>query len=312
MLLRQMFRRLAIVVTVLTVAFAVPAFAQTYGAVKGKVFDGSGQPVVDAKVTIEYLDGVTRKYEVKSDKKGDFIQIGLQPGNYKVTATKEGVGTQSFDVRVRLGAPQELKFVLTLTAAEVDANSPVRKAFAAGVAAIKEQKFDEAITHFNESVKLQADCYECYFNLGIAQMGKEDWTSAITTLTKASELRPDSADPYLRMADAYSALKKFDDAAKMTEEANKRGGGGATGDADQLFSQGVVFWNAGKIAEAKAQFDAALAANPNHAEAHYWAGMARLNEGNLADAKTHFEKYVELAPNGQYAANAKQFLATMK
>ena len=51
-----------------------------------------------------------------------------------------------------------------------------------------------------------------------------------------------------------------------------------------MFNQGVILWNAGKIAEAKKQFEAAIAANPNHAEAHYQLGMALVNEGNLAGA----------------------------
>ena len=98
--------------TVAALAVAVSVSAQSTGMTKGKVTDAQGQPVDGAKVTIEYLDGVTRKYEVKSNKRGEFIQIGLQPGNYRVTASKEGVGSQSFDVRVRLGATAEVNFQL--------------------------------------------------------------------------------------------------------------------------------------------------------------------------------------------------------
>jgi hypothetical protein len=68
--------------------------------------------VQDAKVTIEFKDGMSRKFDTKSNKKGEYFQIGIQPGNYTVTATKEGVGTQSFDVRVRLGNPMEVNFQL--------------------------------------------------------------------------------------------------------------------------------------------------------------------------------------------------------
>ena len=63
-------------------------------------------------VVIEFTDGINRKYEVKTNKKGEFIQIGLAPGNYKVTASFEGLGAESFPVRVRLGDPPKLKFKL--------------------------------------------------------------------------------------------------------------------------------------------------------------------------------------------------------
>ena len=67
-----------------------------------------------------------------------------------------------------------------------------------------------------------------------------------------------------------------------------------------------------KVAEAKKQFEAAVAANPGHAEAHYQLGMALINEGNLQAAGAEFEKYLELSPNGPNAATAKGILSTIK
>jgi Flp pilus assembly protein TadD len=89
------------------------------------------------------------------------------------------------------------------------------------------------------------------------------------------------------------------------------GGGGGGGNADAMFKQGVILWNAGKIAEAKKQFESAVAANPNHAEAHYQLGMALVNEGNLAGAATEFETYLKIAPTGPNAATAKSILGSL-
>jgi Flp pilus assembly protein TadD len=79
-----------------------------------------------------------------------------------------------------------------------------------------------------------------------------------------------------------------------------------------MYNQGVILWNAGKIADAKKQFEAAVAANPSHAEAHYQLGMALVNEGNLNGAATEFENYLKLAPSGPNAATAKGILSTIK
>ena len=68
---------LTALVLAITAALASPVTAQSTGMAKGKVVDSQGQPVDGAKITIEFLDGVTRKYEVKSNKRGEFIQIGL-------------------------------------------------------------------------------------------------------------------------------------------------------------------------------------------------------------------------------------------
>ena len=70
-------------------AFALPAAAQT-GSVRGKVTDADNKPVDGAKVTIQLVDNNT-KFEVKSNKKGEFMQIGLQPGQCKISAEKEGL-----------------------------------------------------------------------------------------------------------------------------------------------------------------------------------------------------------------------------
>ena len=72
---------------------AVPAFAQSTGMVKGVVNDDKGQPVADAKVTIEMTGGTGRKFETKTNKKGEYIQIGLASGAYKVTAEKDKLGS---------------------------------------------------------------------------------------------------------------------------------------------------------------------------------------------------------------------------
>ena len=40
--------------------------------------------------------------------------------------------------------------------------------------------------------------------------------------------------------------------------------------------------------------------------------MALLNEGKLPEAIASFEKYLQLAPDGQFAAQAKAMLAQLK
>ena len=74
----------------------------------------------------------------------------------------------------------------------------------------------------------------------------------------------------------------------------------------------IFHWNAGKIPEAKAQFEQAVKLDPNMADAQYWLGMALLNGGDMAGAKPKFEAYLKLAPTGQYADTAKSIVASIK
>jgi tetratricopeptide (TPR) repeat protein len=305
-----------------TLALTVPASAQSTGMVKGKVVDAQNQAVEGAKISIEYTDGISRRFEVKTNRKGEYIQIGLQPGNYRVTAEKEKLGSQSFDIRVRLGAAAEVNFQLNpgnvpqMSREDAAKLEEFKKVFEAGIQASGAGNYDEAIARFTEAATMRTDCYACQYNIGGAYAQKQEWPKAEEAFKKAIELRPDSAEPYNALANVYNAERKFDEAAKMTEEATKRAsaGGGPVGggSADSLFNQGVIFWNAGKIAEAKKQFEEAIKVNPDHAEAHYWVGMASLNEGKIPEAVTHFEEYLRLAPTGQYADQAKGVVSQLK
>jgi tetratricopeptide (TPR) repeat protein len=300
------------------IGLAVPAFAQSTGMVKGKVTDAKNQPVDGAKVVIEFKEGVTRKFEVKTNKKGEFIQIGLQPGMYQVTASKDGVGTGMQETKISIGATQQVDIALQAAGAGGGSLSKeeeaFRKLFTEGVEANKAGKHDESIAKFTEALKARPDCYACQYNIGGSLMAKQDYPAAETAFQAASKLDPNSAEPYNALANLYNATKKFDQAAAMTAEALKRGGGsgGGAGSPEVMFNQGVTLWNAGKIAEARAQFEAAVKAKPDYADAHYWVGMAYLNEGKMPEAATAFETYLKIAPTGQHAAQVKTVLTQIK
>jgi tetratricopeptide (TPR) repeat protein len=303
---------------------AAPVFAQ--GGVKGKVVDANNQPVVDAKITIEMVEGMNRKFEIKTNKRGEFIQIGLQPGQYKVTAEKDGM-SQSFNKRVSMDMA-EVNFALRPGSAaepsekdrkeaEAKANA-LKGAFEAGVTLSNESKYDEAIAKFNEVIAGAPKCVECYTNIGTVSIRKKDYDGAEAAFKKAIEINPNSADAYNGLATVYNSQKKFDQAAEASAQAQKLAGAsagpGAAGGASaaSVFNQGVIMWNAGKIPEAKKQFEEAVKLDPKLADAHYWLGMANLNGGNMPEAATHFDEYLKLAPTGQYAEQAKGILTQIK
>ncbi|MEW5984891.1 MAG: tetratricopeptide repeat protein [Acidobacteriota bacterium] len=304
------------------VLVAPPSHAQT-GMLKGKVVDGAGKPLDKIVVTIEFKDGINRKYEVKSNNKGEFIQIGLPPGNYQATATHKQLGTQSFSVRVRLGEAAEINFVLGggekgeggMSKEEAAKAALLRQTFDAGVAASRASNFDEAIAKFNEAIGMVPNCFDCYYNIGYAETQKKAYEQAEAAFLKAIELKPDYVDAYNGLATVYNAQKKFDKAQEVSQKAVELASAASpdgTASVDSLYNQGVIAWNAGRIAEAKGHFLEVLKLKPDHADANYQVGMAYINEGKLAEAAAAFEKYLEIAPDGQYAAQVKAMLPQIK
>ena len=312
---------LALCAAVVSLAFVPPALAQSTGMIRGVVKDAAGKPVEGAKVNID-SEANNRHFDTKSDKKGEFLQIGLAPGPYKVTAEKDKVASAASAVTVRIANASPITLVLGGGGAggaspEAAAKgAALKKTFEEGVAASRAGNHDAAITSFQAAAELNPNCFDCYYNIAFSESQKKDWDKAEVAYKKAIELKADYAEAYSGLANVYNATRKFDQAAAASAKAMELSGSApgalAGGNADAMFNQGVILWNAGKIPEAKKQFEGAIAANPNHAESHYQLGMALVNEGNLAGAATEFETYLKLAPNGPNAATAKGILGSLK
>jgi len=311
-------------VALLALSIASPAAAQSTGMVKGVVKDAQGQPVEGAKVSIDMSEGVTRHFETKSNKKGEFVQIGLPPGAYNISAEKDKQGSAPVATRVRVGGPSEVTIVIGAgmgAGASKEAaakTAELKKAFEEGIAASQAGNYDGAIAAFTHAAEVNPNCFDCHYNIGYSYSQKKDYDKAEAAYKKAIEIKADYSEAYNGLANIYNLQRKFDQAAEASKKAMELSGGGAAGagagggNADALYNQGVILWNAGKIPDAKKQFEAAVAANPNHAEAHYQLGMALVNEGNLNGAATEFDTYLKLAPNGPNAATAKGILGTIK
>jgi Flp pilus assembly protein TadD len=315
-------RTLAICAMVVGLAvIAVPASAQT-GMIKGKVVDAEKKPVEGAKVTLQQVD-TNSKFELKTKKNGEYMQIGVPPGNYKVTVEKDGLSS-SKTAHISLDLT-ELDFTLTKGGVSTEGMSKedaakaaarvagIRAAFAEAATLSNAGKHDEAIAKFNEVIKDVPKCPECYVGIGASSAAKKDYAGAEAAYKKALELDPNMIDAYNGLATIYNDQKKFTEAQAMSAEGMKRAtAGGGSGSADALYNAGVISWNANDFAKAQEQFAAAVTANPNHAESHFMLGRVYLNLGKLPDAAKEFETYTKIAPNGPNAKEAASNFEMLK
>ena len=307
-------RPLSLVGAVLAVLiFASSGYAQ--GRVQGKVVDKDDKPVADAKVTITSQSN-NQKWELKTNNRGEYFQIGLPSGAYVILVEKADLGAMQAKVNVRGGAPamQDFKIVpgqAGLSQEQLAKNAALQKLFDEAVTASKSGDHPTAIARYTDVAAGLPSCADCYYNVGLEYSAMKDYAQAEIAFKKAVELRPEHADAYNGLANVYNAQKKFDLASQASAKAAELAGSataGGGGNADSLYNQGVIAWNAGKADEAKTHFQNALKADPNHAPSHYQLGMAYLNLGQLAEAKAEFETYLKLAPTGPNAAQAQGML----
>ena len=224
---------------------AAPAQAQT-GTARGRVLDAQGQPVVDAKVTIEFQGGITRKFETKTQQEGRVHaggdaarplplhghQGGLPARRHRVPhhprrpdrdprlqAEHPGAGRAS-----SRGAPQ----------------AELRESFQKAVELQSAGKLDEAEAAYKAILEKTPDVPEVYQNLGSVLAQKKDFAAAEAAFLKGLELRPDSADIATQLARLYQDNGQPEKAmALMTKSA-----GANPADAKAQFNQGIFLLNA--------------------------------------------------------------------
>jgi Tfp pilus assembly protein PilF len=325
--MRTILFRALLAPAVLLALTAAPVFAQS--VVRGKVVDQEGNPVEGAIVVFED-EGGSRKIELKTNRSGEYQQIGMPSGTYRVRASKEDVGA---DAVAGYAVLQQVNPVLEFKLAPEAARGPdltvgtdgtrlpdavmkqIEGAVTQAFEAMAARNFDAAIEQFDLILTHVPACVECHFNVAVAhaQSGRAD--EAEKSFLKVIELEPESADAHRGLAAVYNMQRRFDDAAKANERAAELSGGGTAAtdvnNADIFYNQAVILWNSGQAEKAKEQFERAAAADPTLAMPHYFIGLANLNLGQLAEAKAAFQKYLELDPEGEKAGEVKAFVSQL-
>ena len=180
--------------------------------------------------------------ETKTNKKGEYIQVGLYPGEYRITVTKDALTDHernptfawtwlTLDFKLEAGGAAKATGSKEDVAKAKAKAEAMTKAFSDGVALSNEGKTDEAIAKFNEVIAAVPNCAECYANIGTVQGQAKKYDEAEAAYKKAIELKPDFAEAYNGLANVYNAAKKFDLAAEASKKAMELASAPAAGGA---------------------------------------------------------------------------------
>ena len=155
-----------------------------------------------------------------------------------------------------------------------------------------------------------------------------DYQKAVDLKQKALDAAPAPKPPdaakmlasfYNNLGKAEAQMAKTDDAVKSYNQAAQLDPAGA---GMYYFNLGAILTNANtkndsEMRKAAAQaFDKAIAADPTRADAYYWKGTNLIGAATLQGDKMvapegtaeAFQKYLELAPTGPHAEEAKAML----
>jgi len=330
-------QRISLVLALSLAAVLVPlsSLAQRV-AVRGHVVGEDGKPLAGADIVLVNKD-TGQKFTMKTDKNGDFVNIGVALGIYHLTVNKDAKVLYNDDIAAsgdekaldidipKAQAQQKQEALKQLTpeqrkqieeqqkAAEAERTkiSSLNQMLADAKTAEDSGNYDRAVSLYKQATAVDSTKDLLWARLGGAYLGAarkvpagdrataaEDNTQAVEAFKKAIAIKGSEAAYHNNLGQAYANLGKTDDAMNEYTAA-------ATLDPANAglyyFNLGATLTNLQKLDEANAAFDKAIAADPNRADAYYWKGVNLLNKATLKDNKI-------VAPPGT-AENLNKYLA---
>ena len=211
--------------------------------------------------------------------------------------------------------------------ASMQKNKALNDAFNAGLTAATNKDYDTAVTEFNKAAEMDPKQIAVWSNLAdaYAQQAKKktgaEFDAAMAkcaeAFQKAIELNPTDGGLHNNFALALAQAKKF---PEMQAELEKAASIEPTKAGQYYYNLGAVLVNNNQNEPAGAAFKKAIEIDPNHADSYYQYGIFLIGKASIAaDGKVTpvpgtidaFQKYLQLAPTGQFADQAKAMLTSL-
>jgi tetratricopeptide (TPR) repeat protein len=267
-----------LMVVLLAVASAVtaasPAFAQDMAQVKGVCKDRDGKPLAGATVQLQNLDD-GRKYDLKTNKHGEYFSLGIEPGNYKITLLQDGKELFHEDKRAITRDEATGNVDFDLQKEQQNAEKGI------GLTPEQKKQMEEAQAQQQKEVTTVKTLND---KLAMAsQLIKSgDYDTALTTLNEANQVDPNRDVIWALLGDAYSGS-----ALKQTDPAEKT----------KRLEQGIADYQ--KAIDIKKQSMAAGAkpdANVQLAGMYNNMARAQAEDGKVDDAVANYNQAAQLNP----------------
>jgi len=296
----------------LVLALATVAAAQN-DQLGGKVLDKDGNPYPD--VTVQIKNTATgQSYTTKTDKGGNYVQLGISAGLYDVTFTNEK-DNLNYTVRVQISADQENP--LNVSVKDLLARNAIANPEAEKKHAEEENKFKAMKEHFQNGINAMNDAAPLREQLKTAAADQKgaiqdklnaDYTTAINEFEQAEQSAgqkevKNHALVLAHLGEAYEYAGKYDDAAATFQKAIDLQPQAAfythvsTNMANSAVAQTDPKVRDQKLADAGANCDKAVALDPSLA-AMCWKniGIILSNKGLLPQAVAPLQKAAQASP----------------
>jgi tetratricopeptide (TPR) repeat protein len=177
-----------------------------------------------------------------------------------------------------------------------------------GSALAEQHKNDEAIAHFQESLRLNPQFNLARVNLGNVLANEKKLDEAIVVYREATRLSPRYADAHKRLANALFMRGDLTEAREHYLTAVRFEPQGA----DTHFNLALTLAQLGEVPAAIDQLREAIAINPLHAKAHYNLGTLLGKQERLDEAANQFRAAITIDPTYAKAYYNLGMIAAMR
>ncbi|MFP4081150.1 MAG: tetratricopeptide repeat protein [Candidatus Aminicenantes bacterium] len=271
--------------------------------VRGTVTDQEGNPLEEAKIT--FLDPARGlKFNLKSDKNGKFIKVGIPPTVYQITVELEGYYTLQSQARIRFGQEEQLNIKLEKIPPSIDEDRDL----AAGIEFFEQGQYDQAVACFKKVIEKFPGNLSAHYNLGLTYLRKGEIDQAITVLEKAVELNPEVVEVYFALGESYFSKGENEKAKEIFSRAIE-----IQPDNPQAhYNLGITYYKYDKLEEALASFKKTIQLDPGFSSAYYQAGLTLIKKGEHEDAIHYFEQFLSLEPDAPEADQIQAMIEELK
>jgi tetratricopeptide (TPR) repeat protein len=288
--------------------FCAPLYAAE-GRVGGVVVDENGSPVPGAKITITTPKQKDFTSEQTSDEGGRFAAtVPDAKWAYGLRIEREGFSPSQAETpqaNGNLSITMHPPFPGTVPPPpKVD---PGIAAYNEGVELIQKGDKEGAEKKFDEAVAAKPDLAQAWKVISQLAYERKDYAKALSSGRKLLELDAKDNDLYGILMD--SAAKTGDNAAAL--DYKKKFVAANADNPEVNYNAGVESYTAGDYNGATASFAKAVQLKPDMANAYFWMGMSEYNQKSYGASRRDFQKYLDLAPQGDQADNAKKMLEAL-
>jgi tetratricopeptide (TPR) repeat protein len=284
--------------------------------VDGRVLNEKGETIAGAKLT--FRRGGAGPDPVSSNNKGRWAYLGLASGSwdidvevpgympYKTTVQLSEVDRiPSMDIRL---APAPKAVPKADAAVPKDAAADVKPILEHGNQLLQQKDFAGARAEYEKGLAAIPNNPLILKAIAQTYYGEKNLDRAIETLVKVVELDPTDTTAQLLVGTLQIEKGNLDEGlatlAKLPPDTIK--------DSAVYVNTGILLLNKKKADGAWEYFDKAVKLAPAEADNYYYRGLTAMQLKKTAEARADFQKYLELAPTGDYAADVKEYLKSLK